>query len=103
MTWSCVAWVMGDRAGGGMGEHLRSVVWQRLDLPGGEYCALSRVGDGWRLAGVAVAAFGGVPLRADYAVVCDEGWGTREVDLTVVANGEERHLHLQAEGDGSWT
>jgi hypothetical protein len=86
-----------------MGEHLRSVVWQRLDLPGGEYCSLSRVGDGWRLAGVAVGTFERVPLRADYVVACDEGWRTREVDLTVVANGDERRLHIRAEGGGMWS
>ena len=86
-----------------MGEHLRSVIWRRLDLPGGEYCSLMRTNGGWQLAGVAVAAFGGVPLRADYVVDCDESWRTRETLLTVVADGAERRLQIVAEGDGAWS
>jgi hypothetical protein len=86
-----------------MAEHLRSVLWQRLDLPGGEYCSLWRAGDGWRLAGVAVAAFDGRPLRADYVVECDAAWRAREATLVVVAGAEERRLHLRADGDGAWS
>lgn len=92
-----------------MGEHLRSVIWQRLDLPGAEYCSLSRTGDGWRLAGVAVAARGahdsgsGVPLRADYVVDCDAAWRTRGATLIVVSEGQERRLQIRAEGEGEWS
>lgn len=86
-----------------MGEHLRSVLWQRLDLPGAEFCALSRRGDGWQLAGAAVVAFDGVPLRADYMVECDADWRTREATLAVVSEGVERRLHIRAEGEGVWS
>lgn len=86
-----------------MPEHLRSVLWQRLDLPGGEYCALSRVAAGWRLSGVAVAAFDGVPLCADYVVECDAAWRTRAATLIVVSEGAERRLQILAAGDGSWS
>jgi hypothetical protein len=84
-------------------EHLRSVMWQRIDLPGGEFCSLSRTESGWRLTGVAVASFDGVPLRADYVVDCDNSWRTRETMLTVVTAGEERRLQIVAEGDGAWS
>lgn len=86
-----------------MGEHLRSVIWRRIDLPGSEYCSLSRTHAGWQLAGVAVAAFDGVPLRADYVVTCDEAWRTRETMLSVATDGAERRLQIVAEGDGVWS
>jgi hypothetical protein len=84
-------------------------MWQRLDLPGAEFCALSRLDDGWQLAGAAVAALGtcdsgaGVPLRADYVVECDEDWRTRGATLTVISEGSERRLQIRAEGDGMWS
>jgi uncharacterized protein len=86
-----------------MSEHMKSVMWQRLDLPGAEFCALSRLDSGWQFAGVAVAAFAGVPLRADYVVECDESWRTRGATLTVVSEGAERRLQIRADGDGVWS
>ena len=86
-----------------MSQHLRSVMWQRLDLPGSDFCTLSRTAAGWRLAGVAVAIFDGTPLRADYVVECDESWHTRETMLSVDTNGAKRQLHIVAAGDGVWT
>ena len=84
-------------------EHRRSVLWQRFDLPGADYCTLWRVGTGWRLTGVALVAFDGVPLRADYRVECDESWQTREASLVVATGGEERRLHLRVGDDGAWS
>jgi hypothetical protein len=86
-----------------MPEYLRSVLWQRLDLPGGDYCTLWRTGDGWRLSGVAVAAFDGVPLRADYTVDCDAECRTREATLLVASEGGERRLDLRADASGGWS
>ena len=86
-----------------MSEHFRSVMWQRLDLPGSDYCSLLRTAAGWRLAGVAVATFDGTPLCADYVVECDESWCTRETTLNIDTNGAKRQLHIVTEGNGSWS
>ena len=86
-----------------LATHLRSALWQRFDLPGADYCALWRVGTGWRLAGVALAAFDGVPLRAEYRVECDAAWRTREVSLAVATGGEERLLSLRVGDDATWS
>ena len=83
--------------------HLRSLLWQRFDLPGADYCTLWRVGDGWRLSGVALATFDGVPLRVEYRIECDAAWQTREASLAVVTGDDERRLHLRADKNGAWS
>lgn len=85
-----------------MPKHVRSLLWQRFDLPGGDYCSLWQLDDGWRLSGVAVTSFDGVPQRADYTVECDTSWRSREATLLVASEGSERRLHVCADGAGGW-
>jgi len=52
------------------------VLWRRLDRPGFEFCRLSFRTEGPQLAGSAVFAEGGLPVRLSYRVACDGGWRT---------------------------
>ena len=57
-------------------EHVASVIWRRLDLPGHESSRLVRHQDLWTLAGTAVLAHEGRACRLDYSVTCDAAWRT---------------------------
>jgi hypothetical protein len=78
------------------------VVWRRLDEPGADHCTLTPDGAGWRLEGTAVAALAGQPVRAAYAVTCDEGWRTRRVLVSVADGLGKRALRLDVDAHGRW-
>jgi hypothetical protein len=79
------------------------VLWRRIDLPGHELARLSRVEDGFELAGTALFASPEGPCELTYCVACDSAWRTssarvqgvvaaREVDLRITADSERRWL-----------
>jgi hypothetical protein len=80
----------------------RAVYWRRLDRPGGEHCALWATDEGWELRGTAVAVLEGRPIAARYVVVCDAGWRTRRVGVTVESGGERRGLRLTVDDEHRW-
>ena len=58
-----------------------SILWRRLDQPGHEAAFLVRRQGGWELAGSSVFAYGAVPVRLDYLIVCDGRWQTCSVQI----------------------
>ena len=54
-----------------------TILWRRWDRPGHESARLSSDGDGWMLAGTAVFAHEGQPVRLDYRVTTDPAGRTR--------------------------
>ena len=41
---------------------VRTVLWQRIDSPGSEWCTLEREPEGWRLRGIVLAEVATVPV-----------------------------------------
>jgi hypothetical protein len=81
----------------------RTLVWQRLDLPGTEVLRLGVTSAEVMAASTVVSIAGGAPFELRYQVTCDGGWRLRRTQLTLTQGGQERTLHLQADGAGAWT
>ena len=83
---------------------LRVVMWQGLWRPGTEWCDLTRVDDGWRLAGTVLLAVDGAPAEVRYEVTLDGAWATREAKIESRSgiDGRPRHVHFSADRQQIW-
>jgi hypothetical protein len=79
-----------------------SVLWQRLDLPASEYCALSSLDEGWELRGAVCAALDDRPLYVTYVVRCDSRWETSAVEIRQEEAGVVRTLRLRVDAARQW-
>jgi uncharacterized protein len=87
----------------------RSVLWQRSDAPGYEWCRLVVDETSCEIAGTVVVAWDGAPWRIDYDITLDGHGRTRR--LTIGADGFEAggggavrvDLVLEADGNGRWS
>ena len=68
---------------------LRTVLWQRIDSPGSEWCTLEREPEGWRFRGIVLVEVATVPVLVQYAVALASDWSTRAVEI-VMHSGDER-------------
>lgn len=86
-------------------DPLRTVLWQRLDLPGSEWCALGPEPEGWRGVGKVLTSVEGAPTVIRYELALDDGWHTREVRIALRAASETqtRRLHLTVSPEQKWT
>jgi hypothetical protein len=86
-------------------DPLRTVLWQRLDLPGSEWCALGQEPQGWRCVGKVLTSIDGAPAVIRYELALDAGWLTREVRIALRAASETatRRLHLTVSPEQEWT
>ena len=80
----------------------RTVMWQSLDGPGSEWCALSREGEGWMVEGTVVVALDERPLKVGYEIRCDGAWWTRRVDVEVADGPAVRAMRLEADDERRW-
>jgi hypothetical protein len=48
---------------------VRTLLWQRVDPPGIEWCAVEREPDGWRLRGIVLAEVATAPVLVHYTLV----------------------------------
>jgi hypothetical protein len=79
------------------------IAWQRLDVPGAEWCEVERTADGTRIAGVVIVPDDGRPCRVDYVLGLDPESRTRQVDVNAVGpTGSAVSVHLTADGRGTW-
>jgi hypothetical protein len=79
------------------------IEWQRLDVPGAEWCEVERTSDGTRIAGVVIAPDDGQPYRVDYVIGLDPQGRTRQVEVDAVGpTGSAVSVHLTADGEGTW-
>lgn len=78
---------------------LRTVAWQRSDVPGMEWCRLTTDPGPSNLSGTVVLSWEGMPWRIEYAIELDSAGRTRR--LAIVADGID--LVLEADGQGRWT
>ena len=84
----------------------QTVIWQRSDVPGAEWCRLTTDSAGSSLAGSVVLAWDGAPWRIDYAIELDSRGRTRLLTIGVdgLAEGAPVRVDitLEADGQGRW-
>jgi hypothetical protein len=86
-----------------MAERERALIWRRVDTHGLEYCTLAQSeGGGWALGGTVVVVFDGHPAEAQYEVVCDEQWQTRQAMVALNMGGERRTHLLAVDEERRW-
>jgi hypothetical protein len=79
---------------------MASALWRRLDTSGQDACRLDPHGDGWRLAGTAVFAEGGVPASLAYEVVCDGQWRARHGRATGFVGARSLDVRFERTSEG---
>jgi hypothetical protein len=77
------------------------ILWQRLDMPGLEWCEIRRASDGTQVSGVALVAKAGTPYRTDYAIEIDAAGHTRRA-LVRPIGVPKGDFELRADGSGGW-
>jgi hypothetical protein len=80
---------------------LDRILWQRLDMPGLEWCEIRRTANGTRVGGVVLVASTGTPYRIEYSIEIDPAGRTRVVVIrpTGTAKGA---LELRTDEGGRW-
>src|SRR5262245_21097937 len=76
-----------------------TLLWQRLDVPGMEYCRLWAQPDGFRFEGTLIVDEV-QPWRVHYEVDCSPAWETRTAVISLTDGEATRELRLA--GEGSW-
>lgn len=82
---------------------MRRALWQRLDLPGIEWCEWEDAASGSALRGVALVSLSDEPWRIDYALELDAQDRARRVVLAAQGPQGDRRVEVLASGRGSWT
>lgn len=77
------------------------ILWQRLDVPGFEWCELTAGPQGRRLTGIVLVGEGRAAHRVDYAIELDRDHRTRRVAITARGPADTA-LELVADGTGRW-
>jgi hypothetical protein len=80
----------------------RIMFWQRLDLPGSEYCTLVESSGGWLFDGTVLLALDAAPLRVRYRISCDAAWQTRTVEIVCMEELEERTVRITVDVRQRW-
>jgi hypothetical protein len=83
---------------------VRTVLWQRIDSPGSEWCTLERESDGWRFRGIVLTEVATVPVLVQYAVALASDWSTQAVEIVMRSGdaSEARELRLTVAPDQRW-
>jgi uncharacterized protein len=83
---------------------VRTVLWQRIDSTGSEWCMLEREPEGWRFRGIVLTEVASVPVLMQYAVALASDWSTRAVEIAMRsgAETEPRTLKLTITPDHHW-
>jgi uncharacterized protein len=78
----------------------RIVRWISAEGEGAEYLSIRGTAEGIAAEGLVVGARHGLPYGLRYRIACDARWRVREAVLSLA--GEDRRLHLLADGEGNW-
>ena len=83
---------------------VRTVLWQRIDSPGSEWCTLEREPEGWRVRGIVLAEVPTVPVLVQYVVVLASDWSTRAVEIVMRSGDviEPWELRLTVDSEQRW-
>jgi hypothetical protein len=82
-----------------MSALIATLLWQRQDVPGLEYCRLWSGPDGFRFEGTLIVNES-TPQRVHYEVDCSPAWETRSAAISLTAGETTRELRLTAEKTG---
>jgi hypothetical protein len=80
-----------------------TILWQRIDVPGIEWCRTSPTPLGGRLDGVALVDRDGEPFQFTYAIEVDESARTRRVAVEWRGGSHDGGIELESDGSGAWT
>jgi hypothetical protein len=78
-----------------LSSQVRTVLWQRIDPPGSEWCALEREPEGWRLRGIVLTEVAAAPVLIHYAVALAADWSTRAVEIAMRSGNANRPKQLR--------
>ena len=83
---------------------VRTVLWQRIESPGCDWCVLERTPDGWRLQGIVLAEVDTAPVLVHYAVALAPDWSTQAVEIAMRSGDttELRKLRLTVAPEQRW-
>ena len=83
---------------------VRTVLWQRIDSPGSEWCALEREPEGWRFRGIVLTVVVTEPVLVQYVVVLASDWSTRAVEIVMRSGdaSQPRELRLTVDPEQRW-
>lgn len=84
----------------------RTVLWQRSDVPGSEWCKLVTNPTGSTLSGSVILVWDGAPWRIEYTIELDPTGRTRVLTIGAdgIADGAPARvdIRLEADGNGRW-
>jgi hypothetical protein len=78
-----------------LSSQVRTVLWQRIDPPGSEWCVLEREPEGWRLRGIVLTEVATAPVLIHYAVALAADWSTRAVEIAMRSGNANRPQQLR--------
>ena len=81
----------------------RIIFWQRLDLPGSEYCTLTESAAGLLFDSTVLLVLENTPIHVRYRITGDAAWRTRAVDITCTDPAGERTLRLTVDDAQGWS
>jgi hypothetical protein len=83
---------------------LRTVLWQRIDSPGSEWCTLEREPEGWRFRGIVLVEVATEPVLVQYELVLASDWSTRAVEIVMHSGdaSQPRELRLTVDPEQRW-
>ena len=96
--------MIGPESAAELKNSMRTMLWQRIDSPGSDWCQLERKSDGWRLQGIVLAEVAAVPVMVDYAIALAPDWSTRTVEIAMRLGDtiKPRKLRLTVAPDQRW-
>jgi hypothetical protein len=83
---------------------VRTVLWQRIDSPGSEWCTLEREPEGWRFRGIVLVEVATEPVLVQYELVLASDWSTRAVEIVMHSGdaSQPRELRLTVDPEQRW-
>jgi len=81
---------------------LKTVFWQRLDLPGSEVAQLKEEPDAWVIEGVVLVAIDCTPARLEYRVQCDRSWQTTIATVQGTLGERTVSCDIHSDTQGHW-
>src|SRR5215213_4700920 len=88
----------------GLNTPVRTLLWQRMDSPATEWCAVEREPDGWRLRGIVLTEVATAPVLVHYTIALATDWSTRVVEIAMRsgADPDPQTLKLTVGPDQQW-
>jgi uncharacterized protein len=83
-------------------EHLNSILWRGIVLPGHEACQLFERNSQWYLQGSAIFSHEEKPCLLSYAIICDHTWYTLSAQVKGWLGNKQISIMLKTDPDHNW-